>query len=196
MSILIIGDSFSCLDARYTVWPTLLGQRLSKGIWNRAQPGCGYSAMGNQGDNPNRFSRQILRHPEFPTSEIELAIMFGSCNDRFFTDDFYRSMVFATHRELAREYPTAKQLIITPQWSGTSAKPDQIDWMRTVINDTMWSYDWQYPYLEPTPPNAADWWFPPNRPELWGPDQFHPNQLGHNQMADKIEPHVRKLLGL
>lgn len=200
MSILIVGDSFSAPDPGFVVWHSILSQRLGgKKIYNHAQGSTGYINPGQP--SPKRFTRQLLAHSDIPdVCDVELVIIFGSVNDRDFIPaqlDLYKMMVFTTHQVAKAEYPNAKQLIILPQWSGPNAKPYEIETMRAAIGNEMWGYDFQYSYVDPNPgSDYANWFFPPNRPEFWSGDQFHPNQLGHTRMADKIEPHVRNILGL
>lgn len=197
MSILVIGDSFSALDPNYVVWPSILGQRVGKQVYNHATPGSGYFAPG-VGATPNRFSRQIIKHADITNpADIELVIVFGSCNDRTAANDALRANVFTTHREITFNFPQAKQLIVAPQWSGPTAIPAEIGILRNIILDQMWGYDWKNALLDPNPgSDTSQWWFPPNRTDLWQADQFHPNQLGHTHIADQIEPPVRSILGL
>lgn len=199
MSIMIIGDSFSSYDDARTVWGQLIADRVGIPIINRAVRGAGYMRVGDN-PSPQRFSRQILRHPGVNVNDVELVIVFGSCNDRSFIANeaqLFQSLVFNTLREAQREYPQSKLMIITPQWSGPNSKPAEIETMRSIISEEMWGMDWEYAYLNPNPgTDYANWWFPPNRPDLWQADAFHPSFAGHTQMANKIEPYVRTILGI
>lgn len=199
MSILIVGDSFSSYDANYTVWGQQIASRTGISIINRAVRGAGYIRVGDN-PSPQRFSRQILRHPGVDVNDVQLVIVFGSCNDRSYIADNperYPMLVFQTLREAKKEYPNALLLVVSPQWSGPNAKPAEIETMRADISEEMWGFDWDYAYVNPNPgTDYANWWFPPTRTDLWQVDKFHPNQAGHDRMADKIEPHVRTILGI
>jgi hypothetical protein len=189
MSILVIGDSFSAPDDRWNPWPVIIGNRLNIQVINRAIPGSGYQQRGI-GPQPAKFCRQLLLQP--PTG-VKLVIFFGSVNDRWIGDkEHLRHWIFVTHREAARTYPAAKQLIIGPQWAGVDPVPQNVIDARTTVLDAMWDYDWQHPMVDPIHEN----WFPQNDLSVLAADKFHPNQNGHIRMADKLEARIRALLGL
>jgi lysophospholipase L1-like esterase len=194
MTILCIGDSFTTPDPLYTVWPSIISKRLGHPVVNHAVSGAGYIRDGSAA-KPARFSRQLLYSPP---ANVDVVIILGSPNDRWSVNDqrdWYKATVWDTHQAVFSTYPGAHLLVITPQWSGAEPKPPEIDAMESHILEVMWGYDWKYPRINPNS-NSGEWWFPPNRPELWEADKFHPSQLGHDRIADKLEPHISKLLNL
>lgn len=190
MSVLVVSDSFASPGDGLTKWPDLLAASLGRPVVNHANPGSGYNNIGLNW--PARYSRQLIAAPR-PQS-VELVIFAGSVNDRWSDKQLLRLWATQTFLLARQLYPGAKQLVVGAQWSGPDAMPAEIPQVRDAYNDAMWAYDWDYPYIDPVPANAADWWFPPNRPDLWGPDRFHPNQAGQQRIHDKTLPHVRALM--
>jgi hypothetical protein len=194
MTILVIGDSFSAPTSGLTMWPDLIGSALSIPVINQAYAGTGYVNPG--ADTPRPFNRQLHWQRGMTPSAVQIIIMFGSVNDRGYVtsgnaDRLYDSTLI-THLELQRLYPTTKQLIVGPQWAGPQAVPAELNTVRDAVLAAMWNYDWLNPMVDP----IADNWFPSNRLDLLGPDQFHPNQSGQALIQSKLQPVVRSILGI
>jgi lysophospholipase L1-like esterase len=82
---------------------------------------------------------------------------------------------------LARRFaPSARFLVIGPPWP-TGDVPGSMLMIRDVLNATARAAG--AAFVDP----IGDRWFV-DRPDLIGPDGVHPNDAGHQYLADKIAP--------
>src|SRR5271166_4206265 len=88
---------------------------------------------------------------------------------------------------LARRFaPSARVLVIGPPWP-TADVPDSMLRIRDVLNARARAVG--AAFVDP----IGDGWFV-DRPDLIGPDGVHPNDAGHEYLADKIAPLIRAQL--
>lgn len=194
--ILCVGDSFTARRDDFTEWPERLQERLGAEytIINRAVHGAGYCAEGIN-PNPGTFARQLSVEPR---RDYALVIVTGSVNDNDWTPDgdpwtrrdTIRLAAFSTLAYSLQLFPNARHLWIGPVWSGPSPCAGRVTRVRDAWLEAAHMLPWQR-ILDP----IAEGWFPPDRPELWRADQFHPSDLGYLHMVNKIEPVARELLG-
>ncbi len=115
-----------------------------------------------------------------------LVVFFGSRND----EGVDPGLLAGKAREafgLARRFaPSARFLVIGPPWP-TADVPGPVLQIRDVLNATARAVG--ATFVDP----LGDGWFV-DRPDLIGPDGVHPNDAGHQYLADKIAPLMRMQL--
>lgn len=192
--LLMIGDSFMTPTSPQDGWKVaaqILGERLGLSYDNRAIAGAGHVATGNLGPNQRRRYTQQVTVNASPDPRI--VIIFGSVNDSSANNIELCLTAFLTFHIAMQRYPNAKHLWIGPQWSGPNPVQASTARARDDVLQAVWGLPWQR-WMDPIPIDGKDMWFPPNRPDFWTWDKFHPGPAGQVMMADRMEPQVRDLL--
>jgi hypothetical protein len=187
----ICGDSFTGTTPANKVWATMVQEATGAHIINRAIWGAGYVDPGpGPGGTGQRFLRQAIfqANPALVTG----VVLAGSVNDQTVDPDLYRSIALQTHLHVQNVYPNAKLMTVGPFWAGPNPVPAEVLRLRDILLETMWTYDWKYPLIDPIKEN----WFPPNRLDLLAADQFHPNLAGQTVIYNKMLPHMRNFFGI
>lgn len=199
MSVLVVGDSFSSPVGPVVKWPELLAGRLDVTVINRAVSGTGYTWRGGPGQVLNRFGRQLLLPVSNPAG-VELIVFQGSCNDHPSSQEHIAASALTTYLAARHAYPNARHLIVGPQWAGPHPLNPNVQRAKEGVFDAMCGYDRDRALVDPLYGSGSgthdQWWFPPDRLDLLGPDLFHPNAAGQRHIADLMEPHMRSMLGL
>lgn len=185
----VIGDSYTTgtdeggLGARSwpsRAWQTLgaRGSRVSADV--AAEGRAGYAAPGDHGSTFEDLTARAV-HPD-----DALVVFFGSRNDQ---DIDPLVLTEKTHAalDLARRFaPAARLLVIGPPWP-TADVPPSMFLIRDILGGAAGAAG--ATFIDP----IAEHWFV-GRPDLIGPDGVHPNDAGHQYMADKIAPLIRTQL--
>ncbi len=109
-----------------------------------------------------------------------LVVFFGSRNDQG-ADLGLLAEKAGDAFNLARRFaPSARLLVIGPPWP-TADVPESILQIRDVLNTAARAAG--AAFVDP----IGDRWFV-DRPDLIGPDGVHPNDAGHQYLADNIAP--------
>lgn len=186
MKLLTVGDSFtSRITAKFTwpVWAEIVADQHSLALDNRAVGGSGHCSQGIY-DPPSRWMRQVVRPPAAPA---DVAVAFGSCNDRWYDPEQVRLAAVETYYGIRAANPGAPLIVIGPQWG--AGEPDaSMDATRTAVRAAADEVGVDY-YADP----IGNSWLT-GRWDLMDTDQFHPNAAGHrhlaNIMADILRPFV------
>jgi len=109
-----------------------------------------------------------------------LVVLFGSINDRGIPADQLSVAVQCTLNNTKAAAPQAKVLVIGPPWA-TDDPPANILGVRDVVKAQADAAG--ATFVDP----IAEAWFV-NHPELIGADRVHPNDAGHQYLAEKIAP--------
>ena len=141
---------------------------------------AGYVVRGDHGSVFEDLTGRAV-HPD-----DSLVVFFGSRNDDGVDPGLLAGKAretFDLARHLAR---TARFLVIGPPWP-TADVPASILQIRDVLNAEARAAG--ATFVDP----IGDSWFV-DRPDLIGPDGVHPNDAGHEYLADKIAPLIRMQL--
>jgi lysophospholipase L1-like esterase len=139
-----------------------------------AEGRAGYGVPGDHGSIFEDLTARAVKPDDF------LVVFFGSRNDQGVAPDQLAEKArdaFALARRFA---PSARFLVIGPPWP-TADVPDSVLQIRDVLNTEARAAGAAF-----ADPIGAHWFV--DRPDLIGPDGVHPNDAGHEYMADKIAP--------
>lgn len=187
--VAVIGDSYTTgtneggLGARS--WPSRAwqvlsarGSRVSADV--AAEGRAGYAVTGDHGSIFEDLTAHAVQ------SDDALVVFFGSRNDQGVDPGL---LIEKTHAalDLARRLaPAARLLVIGPPWP-TADVPPSMYLIRDILGGAAGAAG--ATFIDP----IAEHWFV-GRPDLIGADGVHPNDAGHQYMADKIAPLIRTQL--
>jgi hypothetical protein len=181
--VAVVGDSYTAgtdegglgpesWTAR--AWQTLAqrGVRIAPDV--AAEGRAGYGMPGDHGSIFQDLTATAVKPDD------ALVVFFGSRNDEGVDPGLLAGKARDTF-DLARILaPSAKFLVIGPPWP-TADVPEPILQIRDVLNGAARAAG--ATFVDP----IGDRWFV-DRPDLIGPDGVHPNDAGHQYLADKIAP--------
>jgi lysophospholipase L1-like esterase len=178
--VAIIGDSFTEGSGEGGVgwrsWPAvlrhyLLQTGLTIDLDVAAEGSAGYTHHGHSG-NVFGDKASVLGHDD------DLVIFFGSSNDAGADPATLDTAVRDTLAKARTSAPGAKFIVIGPAWPNAKP-PEDVAAARDVIRDEANQSGMQF--VDP----IAEKWFV-DAPELIGGDGVHPNDRGHEHLAEKI----------
>ena len=181
--VAVIGDSYTAgtdeggLGPRSwtaRAWQTLAerGVRIAPDV--AAEGRAGYGVPGDHGSIFEDLTASAVKPDD------ALVVFFGSRNDEGVDPQLLAGKARDTF-DLARILaPSARFLVIGPPWP-TADVPGSILQIRDVLNGAARAAG--ATFVDP----IGDRWFV-DRPDLIGPDGVHPNDAGHQYLADKITP--------
>jgi lysophospholipase L1-like esterase len=188
--IAVIGDSYTTGTDEGGLgrksWPARAWRTLARrGVRIEGDVAAeGKAGYGVPGDRGSVFEDLTARAAK--PSDV-LVVFFGSRNDQGVDLGLLAEKVRDTF-DLARRFaPSAKFLVIGPPWP-TAAVPIPVLQIRDVLFGAAQAAGaaWADPIFER--------WFV-DRPDLIGPDGVHPNDAGHQYLADQIAPLIGMQLG-
>jgi hypothetical protein len=141
---------------------------------------AGYVVRGDHGSLFEDLTARAV-HPN-----DTLVVFFGSRNDEGVDPLQLAGMAHDTFDLASRIAPSAKLLVIGPPWP-TADPPFDVLYVRDALGNQ--ARDAGAAFIDP----INDGWFV-DRPDLIGPDGVHPNDAGHQYMAEKIAPLIRAQL--
>lgn len=187
--VAVVGDSYTTgtdeggLGSRsWTAhaWQILAarGQRVAANV--AAEGRAGYGAPGDHGSIFEDLTARAVQ------SDDVLVVFFGSRNDQGLDLGLLAQKARNTF-DLARLLaPSARFLVIGPPWP-TADVPLNVSQIRDVLGTVAGTVG--ATFVDP----IAEHWFV-GRPDLIGPDGVHPNDAGHQYMADRIAPLIQTQL--
>jgi lysophospholipase L1-like esterase len=181
--VAVIGDSYTTgtdeggrgpksWTAR--AWQTLAqrGVRIAADV--AAEARAGYDVPGDYGSVFEDLTARAVKPDDV------LVVFFGSRNDQGVDPELLTERARDTF-DLARRFaPSARFLVIGPPWP-TADVPVSMLQIRDVLNAAARAAG--AAFVDP----IGDRWFV-DRPDLIGVDGVHPNDAGHEYLADKIAP--------
>lgn len=184
--VAVIGDSYTTgtneggqgpnsWTAR--TWSALTGPGLRISSEVAAEGRAGYGAIGDHGSIFADLTARAVK------ADDELVVFFGSRNDQDVDPVLLAQRAHAAFDLARRKAPTARFLVVGPPWP-TLAVPIPILVIRDVLAAAAWAAG--AAFVDP----LGDRWFV-DRPDLIGTDGVHPNDAGHEYMADKMVPLIR-----
>lgn len=183
--VAVIGDSYTTgtdeggLGPR--CWTTrawrLLAQRGLRITADVAAEGrAGYGVRGDHGSVFTDLTARAVQPGD------AMVVFFGSRNDQGVDRELLAASARDAFHLAHRMAPSAKLLVIGPPWP-TAEVPDAVLAVRDVLAAAAGSVG--AVFADP----IADRWFV-DRPGLIGSDGVHPNDAGHEYLADRIAPLV------
>jgi hypothetical protein len=161
-------------------WHTLAARGVRIAADVAAEGRAGYGARGDHGSIFQDLTGRAVKPAD------GLVVFFGSRNDEGVDPGLLAGKARDTF-DLARALaPSAKFLVIGPPWP-TADVPWQVLRVRDVLNSAARAAG--ATFVDP----IGDRWFV-DLPDLIGPDGVHPNDAGHQYLADKIAPLIRMQL--
>jgi lysophospholipase L1-like esterase len=145
-----------------------------------AEGRAGYGAPGDHGSVFEDLTARAVKPDDF------LVVFFGSRNDQGVDSQLLAERARNTFDLAHRFAPSARFLVIGPPWP-TADVPESVLQIRDVLNAEARAAGAAF-----ADPIGAGWFV--DRPDLIGPDGVHPNDAGHEYLADKIAPLIRTQL--
>jgi lysophospholipase L1-like esterase len=161
-------------------WQTLAqgGVRIAADV--AAEGRAGYCVPGDHGSVFEDLTARAVKPGDV------LVVFFGSRNDQGVDPGLLAERDRNTFDLARRTARSARFLVIGPPWP-TADVPDSILQVRDVLNGAARAAG--AAFVDP----IGDGWFV-DRPDLIGADGVHPNDAGHEYLADKIAPLIRTQL--
>lgn len=154
------------------------GSRISSSV--AAEGRAGYATPGDHGSIFEDLTARAVQPDD------ALVVFFGSRNDQG-VDPATLTVKTNAALDVARQLaPAARLLVIGPPWP-TADVPPSMYLIRDVLAGAAGAAG--ATFIDP----VAEHWFV-GRPDLIGADGVHPNDAGHQYMADKIAPLIRTQL--
>jgi len=145
-----------------------------------AEGGAGYGVRGNHGSVFEDLTARAVKPDDV------LVVFFGSRNDQPVDPTTFPKLAADTFGLARLEAPSARFLVIGPPWP-TADPPKIVLEMRDSLRDQAAAIG--AVFVDP----LAEGWFV-GRPDLIGRDGVHPNDAGHQYLAEKIAPLIRNEL--
>lgn len=159
----------------------VLGSRGSRISANVAAEGrAGYGVPGDHGSIFEDLTARAVQPDD------TLVVFFGSRNDQSVDPGLMAEKARNTLDLAHQRAPAARLLVIGPPWP-TADVPIPMLVIRDILGAAAGAAG--ATFIDP----IAEHWFV-GRPDLIGPDGVHPNDAGHQYMADKIAPLIRTQL--
>ncbi|CAM4140054.1 GDSL-like Lipase/Acylhydrolase [Mycobacterium basiliense] len=143
----------------------------------------GRAGYGVPGDHGSVFQDLTERAVE---PDDVLVVYFGSLNDRDFDPRLLGERARDTFDSAHRLAPSAKFLVVGPPWP-TADVPASMFQIRDAVDAAARAAG--ATFVDP----IDERWFV-DRPDLIGSDGVHPNDAGHEYLADRIAPLIRAQL--
>jgi len=180
----VYGDSYTAGPAWWAPgagWATRVAQWTGALVVNRAVGGTGYV---QDPEGRGSIEAQARLHP---VRDADVLAVFGSINDHWtgaITPAEVGAAATATYAALRAAAPTARLLVVGPQWPATPPPTlllQQRDAVRAAAQQAgaLWL-------------DASGWLA--GRPDLIASDGVHANDDGQALLAERIAPSVRALL--
>jgi GDSL-like Lipase/Acylhydrolase family len=184
--VAVIGDSYTAgtdegglgpnsWTAR--AWQTLAQRGVQIAADVAAEGKAGYAVPGDHGSIFEDLTARAVK------PEDALVVFFGSRNDEDVDPGLLAEKAGDAFAMARRFAPTARFLVIGPPWP-TADVPASMLQVRDVLNAGARAAG--AAFVDP----IGDRWFV-DRPDLIGVDGVHPNDAGHEYLADKIAPLIR-----
>jgi lysophospholipase L1-like esterase len=187
--IAVIGDSYTTGTDEgglgpnswtALAWKALAQRGLRIAADVSAEGRAGYGVPGDHGSVFEDLTARAVKPDDF------LVVFFGSRNDQGVDPELLAEKARETFGLARRFAQSARFLVIGPPWP-TADVPDAVLQIRDVLNAEARAAGAAF-----VDPIAAHWFV--DRPDLIGPDGVHPNDAGHEYMADMIAPLIRTQL--
>lgn len=181
-SVGVIGDSFTRGtqdggegDQNWTVLVTqkLRDQGLLLDVTAAADSGSGYVEPSKK---ETVFADQV---PVVAKSHVKLVVLFGSLTDASIPAERLAPAVTSTLDAVKAGAPNAKLLVIGPPWPDANP-PERVLRDRDTVKAQAEAAG--AVFVDP----IAEGWL--TDPALIGPDGIHPNNVGHQALANRIAP--------
>jgi hypothetical protein len=184
--IAVVGDSYTTGTGEGGLGPnawtarswkalTLPGLRIASDV--AAEGRAGYGAVGDHGGVFQDLTGRVVK------ADDVLVVFFGSRNDQEVDPVLLAQRTHDTFVLARRLAPSARFLVIGPPWP-TADVPRAVMVIRDVLAGAALAAG--AALVDP----IRDRWFV-DRPGLIGADGVHPNDAGHEYLADKIVPLIR-----
>lgn len=178
----VYGDSYAGADYGgnlYTGWAATVARQLDLELVNMAVSGSGYRLSANW----SCFPYAATVHP---VPQADVVVVFGSLNDNAQDPEAVRQAAVVTFAAIRAANPDVPIIAVGPTWPNGNP-PANLWYVKDGIHNAAAALDGVLHV------DAMRWFF--GRPELIGPDGWHPNVAGHAYLADRIRPYVAQVLG-
>jgi lysophospholipase L1-like esterase len=187
--VAVIGDSYTTGTDEGGLGPNSWTARASQTLNARgvriaadvaAEGKAGYAVPGDHGSVFEDLTARAVKPDDV------LVVFFGSRNDLGVDPGLLTERANNAFGLARRFAPSARFLVIGPPWPNADV-PGSMLMIRDVLNAAARAAG--AAFVDP----IGDRWFV-DRPDLIGPDGVHPNDAGHEYLADKIAPLIRMQL--
>ena len=142
--------------------------------------GSGYEARGRGSTFDDRVARAVSTDPD-------VIVVQGSINDRSATPDELERAALTTLGHLRSAADPGTAILVLGASYTPGLDPSVIDGINDAIGAAAERTDVRF--VDP----AAENWNDPSRPVIWA-DDAHPNDIGHQVLADRLAPVLESLI--
>ena len=187
--VAVVGDSYTtgtdeggqgAKSWTARAWQTLAQRGTQIGADVAAEGKAGYAVPGDHGSIFEDLTVRAVKPDD------ALVVFFGSRNDQGVDPGLLAEKARGAFLLARRFAPTARFLVIGPPWP-TADVPGSVLEIRDVINAQARAVG--AAFVDPIEAGRFV-----DRPDLIGVDGVHPNDAGHQYLADKIAPLIRMQL--
>jgi lysophospholipase L1-like esterase len=152
--------------------------------WGYANLGVGGSGYSRPGPHHSRFAQRI---PQLAELHPDVVVVQGSLNERRSTPAALRAAAQSTLADLRTVLDPGTPVLVVGASYNPGTADAAIDWINAEVAQAAAAAG--LPFVDPAPAN----WTDPHDPAVWA-DTIHPNDLGHQQVADHLVPLLRELV--
>jgi lysophospholipase L1-like esterase len=142
--------------------------------------GSGYSVAGRGSTFGQRIDPALAGDPD-------VVVVQGSLNEQRSTVEALRPAATETLARLHAEADPDTQIVVLGASYTPGTPPEVIDWINDAVSDAAAEASVLYVDV------AAENWTDPVDPAVWA-DPNHPNDLGHQLIADRLAPLLRSVV--
>ena len=142
--------------------------------------GSGYSVTGSRGTFGQRIDGAVASDPD-------VIVVQGSLNERASTVDRLLPGAIETLAELRAAAEPETRILVLGASNTPGKDPATIDWINGAVAAAAAAAGLTFVDV------AAENWTDPGQPDIWA-DPNHPNDLGHQLIADRLVPLLRSLV--
>jgi lysophospholipase L1-like esterase len=180
-SVSFIGDSWTAGEGASPGkgYAYRTGQQLGWRYQVLGVGGSGYDRRGGGGVFATRINRAVAFKPE-------IIVVQGSLNERFSTPRALAAAALDTLTQLRARAPRVTRIVVVGAPYSPGTPNATIDWINTAISGA--AANVHLPFVNPAR------WTDRANPAIWfNPD--HPNDAGHQLVADHMETLLRGMVG-
>lgn len=185
-SVTFVGDSWTEGIGATALrgYAVLAGEQLGWEYDVLGVSGSGYSLRGRQGQG-STFGERVDRAVSL---DADVIVVQGSLNERHSTPEALAPAAVETLARLRAEAAADTRIVVLGAPYNPGTPVETIDWINAAVETAAVRAGLQFVDV------AEENWSDPADPTIWA-DSIHPNDAGHQVIADRLQFLLRDLIG-